>query len=295
MLKSDEILKDILLVGNREAFETLAEALNPPFVPSFADNLDMAYARIDAADPAAMIIVHDVGFGMEVSRFLEAVKQRHEAVATVHVGGHWARSSADCTFQTMPDPESIASLARELLYERMWPSDLVKQVTDGATATLTDFGLNVQPAQPRLKANRRLLGRMTSLVNFFGEGISGYIAVSASPEVLAAAWSRSTGRRSDAVSDAADAGSEIGNRCTQGVKQYFAARGVELYASLPLLLDAWNAILRPARRASLVVPLHADIGTVFVELWWDRLDGAVLELDVDKSTDIIGSSEMVFF
>ena len=172
--------------------------------------------------------------------------------------------------------EEFLSGIRGLLSGQFFPEGLVEQLKEDCLSVLNSaYGLDSSVGRAILKVNRRALGESNAVLPFCGKGITGRLVLSTATVVLKKVYRKllpSEGAPSDEDSD--DLAGELANLLTGRAKAYFASKRLHFELGVPVLLGASDLSNRPwASKPTMVLPIDAPTGKMFVSLYFDSSDG----------------------
>ena len=245
---------------------------------AFVSSLEAALGAIARLQRLSLVVVSCRGHADGYESFNAAVRGLHPQLPVIWVGD---TSNVVASFlrpalstNKTSDLQGLRDKAGKVLRDRLYGNDLVCELVKATERALTDFGIEAHCSDPYIKSNLTVLAEVNALLNFAGEGLSGYLILSASHENAQRLYRRfSPGDGEPQFDQLEDLLGEITNRVLGRAKEVFESRALPCKLDTPSFIRGSDAYFRSAGSSpSLAVEFGSKDALLMVQFCINRMD-----------------------
>lgn len=275
------MIKKYLLVVDAPDGEVAREApalKSDHYDVAFVSNLEAALGAIARLERLSLVIVNCQTHVEHYESFMAAVRGLHPHLPVI-----WVADSTNVVAKFLrpslsvskaSDLRGLRDKAGKVLRDRLYGNDLVRDLMQATERALNEFGIDARCSDPYIKSNLTVLSEVNALLNFSGEGLSGYLILSASHENARTLYRQfSAGEGEPQYDELEDLLGEITNRVLGRAKEVFEARALPCKLDTPSFIRGSDAYFRSAGSSpSLAVEFGAKDALLLVEFCINRMD-----------------------
>ena len=275
------MIKKYVLVVDEPDGEIAREAAalkNDDYDVASVSNLEAALGAITQLQRLSLVVVNCRNHSERYESFMAAVRGLHPHLPVIWVGD---AANVVAKFLTpslrdvkASDLRGLRDKAGKVLRDRLYGNDLVRDLVGATERALREFGIEAHCSEPYIKSNLTVLGEVNALLNFSGEGLSGYLILSASHENARTLYRRLSSKEAQPQFDELeDLLGEITNRVLGRAKEVFESRALPCKLDTPSFIRGSDAYFRSAGSSpSLAVEFGVKDALLMVEFCINRMD-----------------------